>query len=454
MNMNLLRSDQVAAVLERLSPKLEPHELLSSLNATFGKGDMDNDTLGHAYYTLYFGRVKTFAPLVRPESISLFGLYHAAAISAKSAKQPSLNVVKKTEPAVYVSSVCDAILRLPHDTRVIPIPVFCQAIRNVHPHEIKNDYYHLQEICGLPFDAYLVMVNARLSAYFSDNHILDDVLSGIKKCLCLRMLSNSMYHYRDHPEGLVLDPAIVKLIEFYTLTGFLHPSSEEAFRKHWHMILKYKQLQNVIEELISPNFKKHARSHKIGFISIVTVEPAYFEIAIGGHKYRFNQVQDLQAFIHARFGPVVVPRMSSNDMVHKVQSYFSNPRLRFDEGIRFMRLLTTRLDKGELTLDDNTYNDLYQIYELTIDALRSLHELRRQRAHDDEVFFTMMQKMDEYNLKHHPPRLNRNKVDWSVASPRSSPRSYPLSGSRKRKRGRSGGAKTKNRKTKNRRSKS
>ena len=452
---------RVAQFLAKLPTNLEPDALLRAINKpTMGsKGDLDNDTLGHAYYTLYYGLDKPLSS-VRPADTSLLGLYSAATSAAEA-----INVVKQTDPAVYVESVCDAIL--PHTSMIIPAPLFCQVIRNVHPRELKNDYYHNPIICGYQFDEYLKMVNARLQEYFTANRSLDDVLSGIKKCLCLRMLSNNMYYYRDHPA--VLEPAIQKLMQFYTYTDFLHVSSQEAFSNHAHMVRKYKQLQHVIEELISPSFKKYANAMSPNIVRIVTVDPAYFELAIGETKNRFNHVQDLQAFIqppraHARFNPVVPPRMSSSDMVHKVQShlysdhpsypsYFSNPRLAFDEGIRFMQLLTTRLDKP---LDDRTYNDLFKIYELTLEALLSLHKYGTQTDDDDEKFFKMMKKLDRYNLKYRRPMLTSGMVDWSkfaVAGPARSP--SPLTRKRSRSRSRSpsrsrskkprGGAKSKTR---------
>ena len=454
---------RVAQFLAKLPTNLEPDALLRAINKpTMGsKGDLDNDTLGHAYYTLYYDLDKPLSS-VRPADTSLLGLY-SAATSATAA----INVVKQTDPAVYVASVCDAIL--PHTSMIIPAQLFCQVIRNINPHELKNDYYHLPNICGYQFDEYLKIVNARLQEYFTANRSLDDVLSGIKKCLCLRMLSNNMYYYRDHPAGLDIDPAIQKLMQFYTYTDFLHVSSQEAFSNHAHMVRKYKQLQHVIEELISPSFKKYANAMSPNIVRIVTVDPAYFELAIGETKNRFNHVQDLQAFIqppraHARFNPVVPPRMSSSDMVHKVQShlysdhpsypsYFSNPRLAFDEGIRFMQLLTTRLDKP---LDDRTYNDLFKIYELTLEALLSLHKYGTQTDDDDEKFFKMMKKLDRYNLKYRRPMLTSGMVDWSkfaVAGPARSP--SPLTRKRSRSRSRSpsrsrskkprGGAKSKTR---------
>lgn len=460
---------RVAQLLAKFPNNLEPDALLSKINVpTMGsKGDLDDDTLGHAYYTLYYGLDKPLSS-VRPADTSLLKLYGAAEATSATA---AINVVKQTDPAVYVASVCDAIL--PH--RILPAPLFCQAIRNINPHELKNDYYHLPNICGYPFDEYLKMVNARLQEYFTANRSLDDVLSGIKKCLCLRMLSNNMYYYRDHPSELDIDPAIQKLMQFYTRTDFLHVSSQEAFSKHAHMVRKYKQLQHVIEELISPSFKKYANAMSPNIVRIVTVDPAYFELAIGETKNRFNHVQDLQAFIqppraHARFNPVVPPRMSSSDMVHKVQShlysdhpsypsYFSNPRLAFDEGIRFMQLLTTRLDKP---LDDRTYNDLFKIYELTSEALLSLHKYGTQTDDDDEKFFKMMKKLERYNLKYRRPMLTSGMVDWSkfaVAGPARSPspltrkrsRSRSPSPSRSKKRpSRRGGAKSKTRRSKTR----
>ena len=452
-------NNRVAQLLAKLPNDLEPDALFRAINApTMGsKGDLDNDTLGHAYYTLYYGLVKPRSS-VTPPSTSLLKLY-----GVKPSAAEAINVVKQTDPAVYVASVCDAIL--PYTHMIIPAQLFCQVIRNVHPRELKNDYYHDPIICGYPFDTYLKMVNARLQEYFTDNRSLDDVLSGIKKCLCLRILSNNMYHYRDHPAGL--DPAIQKLMRFYTSTDFLHASSQEAFSKHAHMVRKYKQLQHVIEELISTSFKKYATAMSPNIVRIVTVDPAYFELAIGETKNRFNHVQDLQAFIqppraHARFNPVVPPRMSSSDMVHKVQShlysdhpsypsYFSNPRLAFDEGIRFMQLLTTRLDKP---LDDRTYNDLFKIYELTSEALLSLHKYGTQTDDDDEEFFKMMKKIDRYTQKYRRPMLTSGMV-VAVAGPARSPspltrkryRSPSPARSEKRPR-RRGGAKSKTRRSK------
>jgi len=446
-------ADRVAAVLAKLANDLEPAALLAILNAST-KGGMDEDTLGHAYYTVYYGYEKPpFSPLARP-STSLLASY----AQKPKPKPKSLRVVEQTDPAVYASDVCDAILQY---DGVIPPHVFCQAIRNVHPHELKNDYYHLNEICGYPFDTYLGMVNARLHEYFSANRRLDDVLSGIKKCLCLRILSNNMYYYRDNPAGLAgLDPAIAKLMQFYTLTGFLHPSLPDAYRKHAHMIRKYKQLKELIDEFMKPEFKRFLSLTQCRFDEVVRVEPGDFVVRIRDvssdvvHELP-HTLPILQAFVSSRNRPMP-PRMSSNDMVHKVQSNFLFPRTAFDEGIRFMKVLMDRLENRELTLAD-TYDDLFKIYELTTEALRSLHELNMHRDRDDEEFFAMMKQMDRYKRKYRRTRLNPSMVDWSqftVAGPARSPSpltrkhsrspSSPSSpSSRKRRREERGGARSK-----------
>ena len=457
-------ADRVASVLAKLPNDLEPAALLATFDALPTKGGMDNDTLGHAYYTVYYGYEKPpFSPRA-PVSTSLLALY---SIQKTKPKPKSLRVVEQTEPAVYASAVCDAVLQY---DGVIPPHVFCQAIRNVHPHELKNDYYHRAEICGYTFDTHLEMVNAKLQEYFSANRNLDDVLSGIKKCLCLRMLSNNMYYYRDRDKLAGLDPAIAKLMQFYTLTGFLHLSSEEAFGKHAHMIRKYKQLQNVIEELISPNFKKYANTMSPNIVSIVTVEPAYFEIAIGGLTSQFNQVQDLQAFIqlprsHARFNPVVAPRMSGKEMIHKMDEYMhpSAARLAFDEGIRFMTVLMTRLDT-EKNPDDlpELIRELGKLYEITLEPFMVLKKNRMNTPADDETIFRMMQKMDEYDVQYRPTKTNPmrrylNKLQLqfrfpprspsSPSSPRS-PSSPSSPRSRKRKRDKNAGGRTKSKRSK------
>lgn len=445
-------NNRVASILARLANNLEPDALLRAINepTMVSKGDLDNDTLGHAYYTLYYGLVKPRAS-VRPVSTSLLESYELD-LAATAEKAAALNVVKQTDPAVYVASVCDAIL--PYTHMMIPAPLFCQVIRNVHPRELKNDYYHDPNICGSRFEPYLEMVNARLHEYFTDNRSLDDVLSGIKKCLCLRILSNNMYHYRDHPAGL--DPAIQKLMRFYTSTDFLHASSQEVFDSHVHMIQKYKQLKELMEEFIKPIFKLFLRETKCAFGAILMVEPMNFivvihDVANGTPHELPRTLPVLQAFVESRNRPVP-PRMSSSDMVHKVQSHFLNPRIAFDEGIRFVQLLTTRLDNGELTLDDITYNDLYTIYERTVDALLLLRKHGEQRDQDDDEFFKIMKKMDRYRR----PMLTSGMVDLSKFAVAGPARSRSRSSSPSKKSRDRGGAKSKTRrsKSKTRRSKS
>jgi hypothetical protein len=436
---------RVASILARLPNNLEPDALLRAINepTMVSKGDLDNNTLGHAYYTLYHGLDRPLSS-VTPASTSLLKLYGVNP-SAAAEKAAALNVVKQTDPAVYVASVCDDILR--HS--IIPVQLFCQAIRNVHPHELKNDYYHRDEICGATFEKHLVMVNARLRAYFLSNRDLDDVLSGIKKCLCLRILSNNMYHYRDNPAGLV--PAIAKLMQFYTLTDFLHASSPDAYRNHLHMIMKYKQLNELIEELINPKFKQFLRATNCVFDEIVRVEPGDFyvrirDVASGTPHELPHTLPILQALVASRNRPVP-PRMSSSDMVHKVQSHLldPNPRIAFDEGIRFMKLVMDGVKKRELPLE-SVFDDLYKIYERTVDALILLHERKMHKDSDDEELFAMMKQMDKYTRKYRPRRLTSGMVDWSQFEPARSPspltrkraRSPSSPHSRKRNRARGG----------------
>jgi hypothetical protein len=455
-------ADRVAAVLAKLPNNLEPDALLRAINAhtMVSKGDLDDNTLGHAYYTLYYGLDKPTSASVLPKTTSLLKMYEqTSAATAATSATASINVVKQTDPAVYVASVCDAIL--PYTHMIIPAPLFCQVIRNVHPRELKNDYYHDPNICGATFEEHLVMVNARLRAYFLSNRDLDDVLSGIKKCLCLRMLSSNMYYYRDNPAGLV--PAIAKLMQFYTLTDFLHASSPDAYHNHLHMIMKYKQLNELIEELINPKFKQFLRATNCVFNEIVRVEPGDFYVRIRNVSHNTVHVLPrtlpmLQALVANRNRPMP-PRMSSSDMVHKVQSHWLYPRNAFDEGIRFMKLLMDG-KKRKLPLK-SVFDDLYKIYEHTVDALILLHERNMHKDSDDEEFFTMMKQMDKYTRKYRPRMLTSGMVDWSQFEPARSPspltrkraRSPSPRSSRKRKRQESGGAKAKSKTRRSKRSK-
>jgi len=398
-------NDRVATVLKSLSLTLEPAELLHAI--TGHKGDMDINTLGHAYYTVYYNRQR--APLPLPKS-SLIELYARRSLPPP----PSLEVVKPTKPQDYIAS-CDAILRL-LPNMVIPPQMFCQAIRNVHPHELKNDYYHLDEICGYPFNKYLErVVNARLRDYFAAGRSLDDVLNGIKKCLCLRILSNNMYYYREHPDEL--DPAIQRLMQFYTLTNFLHDSSQEVFDSHRHMILNYNQLKGVVEELVTPEFKGVLDASQFSFdrVAMHHRNPNKFVVVISDPGGRMRELPSpllptLQAFVASRTRPIP-PRMTSNDMLHKVQLSYSNKRRMFDEGIRLMKVLITQVKTRELPLS-HAYDDLSKIYEHTAYALRKLHKHNQHNDQDDEAFFEITKQMDRYTRKLRPRMLTSGMVDW------------------------------------------
>jgi hypothetical protein len=422
----------IVQLLDPLPIHLEPAALLESLTQLHHKGNTDNDTLGHAYYTRFYGKQKTFAQVEKPRASSLLSMFTPKQRAQSAAVNAGVDVVQLTPPTVYVASICDEVNSYVLMNGILPAHVFCQAIRDIHPHELRGTYYHDAEICGGTFDRrdaategepYLTMVNRRLRDYFWSGYSLDDVLSQMKKCLCLRMLSNNMYYYRDHPDALDLDPAIQRLMGFYTLSGFLHASSQDMFDSHYHMILKYNQLLNLVEVCITPAFAQILHRMRCSFHAITRVESNRFEVTVrddGGAVYALhpNTLPALQALVLTHVRPIP-PQLSSTDMVHMVQARYSNPRTVFDEGIRFIKILMNRLKNYKtykVPLKD-IYGDLYQIYELTVDALRSLHEQNMHRVNDDKEFLTIMQKMDRYNQIYHRAKLNASMVDWSVAAP-------------------------------------
>ena len=378
-------NNRVAQLLAKLPNNLEPDALLVAINEpTMGsKGDLDNDTLGHAYYTLYYGLERPRSS-VRPVGTSLLELYGVKPSAAEATSATAaINVVKQTEPAVYASAVCDAVLQY----TVIPPDVFCQAIRNVHPHELKNDYYHDPNICGYPFNAYLEMVNARLQEYFTANRMLDDVLSGIKKCLCLRILSNNMYHYRDNPVGL--DPAIQKLMRFYTSTHFLHPSSQAAFDSHAHMVLKYHALKRFIDKVLELGplfmsdhyfiFGEITHNLELSLFDRLYEEPAYFSCA------NFPQcITDLKRNI------------SADDILFSMQlhsgavSYEKN----VENGLILLQFLVNRI-KQDNALSLNTTDDYdvaHEVFQMTGQSIEHLNLAHSKHARtlfakfDKEIF--------------------------------------------------------------------
>jgi hypothetical protein len=379
-------NNQVAQLFAKLPNDLEPDALLSRINVPTmrSKGDLDNDTLGHAYYTLYYGLERPRSS-VKPVDISLLKLYQQNSAAEATSATAAINVVKQTDPAVYVASVCDAIL--PYTLRIIPAPLFCQVIQNVHPHELKNDYYHNQTICGSRFDEYLEMVNARLQEYFTANRVLDDVLSGIKKCLCLRILSNNMYHYRDNPAGL--DPAIQKLMRFYTRTDFLHVSSQERFDSHAHMVRKYHALKRFIDKVLElgPSFMSNhyftfgeiTHNLDLGLFDRLYDEPAYFSCA------NFPQcITDLKRNI------------SADDILFSMQlhsgavSYEKN----VENGLILLQFLVNRI-KQDNALSLNTTDDYdvaHEVFQMTGQSIEYLNLAHSKHARtlfakfDKEIF--------------------------------------------------------------------
>ena len=380
-------ADRVASVLANLPNDLEPVALLATFDALITKGGMDNDTLGHAYYTVYYGHVKpSISPLALP-IMSLVAMYAHAHAQKQKPKPKSLRVVEQTDSAVYASSVCDAVLQ--HDG-VIPPHVFCQAIRNVHPHELKNDYYHRAEICGYPFDTYLGMVNARLQEYFSDNRRLDDVLSGIKKCLCLRMLSNNMYYYRDNPADLAgLDPAIAKLMQFYTLTDFLHESTREVFDSHAHMIGKYNALKMFIDKVLGlgPSFMS---THYFIFGEITQ------KLELG----LFDRLYDEPAYFPCADFPQCITKLkrniSADDILFSTQlrNHSLNHKQIVDNGLMLLQFFENRI-KQDNALALNTTDDddvAHEVFQMTGQAIQHLplplytHEHTLFAKFDKELF--------------------------------------------------------------------
>jgi hypothetical protein len=203
--------------------------------------------------------------------------------------------------------------------------------------------------------------------------------------------------------------------------------------------------------LIKPKFKQFLRATNCRFDEIVRVEPGDFDVRIrdvasGTPHVLPHTLPILQALLASRNRPVP-PRMSSSDMVHKVQSHLldPNPRIAFDEGIRFMKLVMDGVNKREFPLK-SVFDDLYKIYERTVDALILLHERNMHKDSDDEKLFTMMKQMDKYTRKYRPRRLTSGMVDWSQFEPARSPspltrkraRSPSSPHSRKRNRGRGG----------------
>jgi hypothetical protein len=409
----------IYSVISQLSSsKLLPHELLSELRK-IGKpmGIEDND-LGHAYYSHYW--------VQRKPSVSLKLNTLSNQIRIKEARE----VPTVTKPNVaHADSVCD----VDYEPDYLMSPdIFAQALRTISPREMKGQYYHHHLICHTDFDAFLKHMNETLKTYFETpaynvGHDMNELLNGIIKCVCLRVLSRSSYYYAYRGTREVNDVAMKHLLEFYQMTDLIHAWDEVSFLQHAHMIRKYDVLKRFIAKVLD----------------LDSVGPSF----MSNHYFTFQQVTrnlDLvlfdnlygeRAFFACESFPTCITvlkrNISADDILYSMQhSHALNPAQIVDNGLTLIQFLVNRI-KQDKALALNTTDDLdvaHEVFHMTGIAIQHLNlaphaHLRTlyEKLHEELVGVistSMPLSKRKKVLPLHPIRIDSEPFQALIISPR------------------------------------
>ena len=195
------RQDEIHNLLSQLAPHL-PHDALLNKLTEKHVPIANLNELGHAYYNHYYNRAPpSFAPLPRPSSSSIVASHNPPRI--RLLKLPDF--VRVTDHVTPAHDACNIV----HDAHYIMKPEdFIRALKNIHPTEMTGAYYHNEHICDVSFESILMRVNDTVISLFKGNqviHVLQKLLSGIEKCMCLRVLSRNAYYYGHRAAHLIHD---------------------------------------------------------------------------------------------------------------------------------------------------------------------------------------------------------------------------------------------------------
>jgi hypothetical protein len=407
--------------------KRERHEIIPV-------GDMNE--LGHAYYCSYYNR--PFPQVARPTSSNLLHLY-----AKKTPAQPDIPVLTMAaDVSAPAPASCNVDTGLNH---ILPPNDFAIAFREIHPSEMVNAYYHHANVCGQTLESFLSVMTDCLNQYFSGNLApLQQLLHNITKCICLRIVLRSAYYYAHHDaNGSINDQAVNQLLQFYEITGLIHPQDEASYRSHLSIIKTYVNLKTLVTTLLGVMVPSQSLLEDMGwrFIRIFSsLDKGKFNVFLEfSHNHdeltrtindftetipkivqRIQQAQRAQ-LQRAQLRTRKNKRISPIDMLHIMQrdSIVMTPKQTFDMGVQFMKSIGADVKRGAHATEAN-YIAIHRIYNITSDARKQLGETNKPT--EDELLFDIMQNMDEINSGH-------------------------------RKRNRSGGARTRTKKTKSRGSK-
>ena len=301
-------SAEIYSVISQLpSSNLKPDELLRELKKLRVPLGIDFNDLGHAYYSHYWHVQK------KP----------SVALKINIKPNQIREAVEVPKPTAYDSEHDDRICNLDYEPNYLMGPSnFVKALRAISPREIMGQYYHNPLICGGDFDDFIDHVNETLKTYFitpdyAVGHEMNRLLSGIIKCICLRVLSSSSYYYAYKSNHEINDIAMKHLLEFYKMTDLIHAWNEQSFNGHLHMISKYNTLKHFIDKVLD-----------LDHVGTTFMSDHYFTFEQITHNLElvlFDNLYEEPAYVLCESFPHCITdlkrQISSDDIFHSMQSY-------------------------------------------------------------------------------------------------------------------------------------
>ena len=266
--------------------------------------------------------------------------------------------------------------------------VFSQALRTISPKEVMGQYYHHAVICHRDFDDFLEHVNKTLKTYFETpayalSHDMNQLLNGIIKCICLRVLSSSSYYYAYKANHQVRT-AISHLLNFYVMTGLIHPWNEDSYLQHIHMIRKYDAFKKFIVKILNlgPSFMS---THYFTFDQVTrNLELVLFD----------NLHREPAHFACESFPSCITDlkrNISSEDILHSMQSYRKlGPKTIVENGLTLLQFLANRIKQDNALSRDtkDDYDVAHDVFQMTGEAIQQLPVATHPREH---ALFTELQ---------------------------------------------------------------
>ena len=346
-------SAKIYSVISRLSsPKLMPKDLHNEIIRIGLPLGIDQNDLAHAYYSYYWSK-------------KLHNAIEVPGLTERGDEHDDMTCNIDFEPNY---------LMLPN--------VFSQALRTISPKEVMGQYYHHAVICHSDFDHFLEHVNKTLKTYFETpayalSHDMHQLLNGIIKCICLRVLSSSSYYYahKEKPRGV--RPEIGHLLDFYVMTNLIHEWNEVSYGQHIHMIRKYDAFKKFIVKILNlgPSFMS---THYFTFDQVTR----NLELVLFDNLYREPAYFACESF------PICITdlkrNISSDDILRSIQSQSYKklgPKTIVENGLTLLQFLVNRIKQDNVLSRDtkDDYDFAHVVFQMTGEAIQQLPGATHQR---------------------------------------------------------------------------